>query len=265
MTVVHFFFLLRIHNLDGKFLFLIYLDTSTLTIENQTRSNKTNLLTQLLQTVKKTSTNDETDIEKSKSDYSISKTHSQPIPKPINKDRINEFASLLSSSVHLSQPQSIKKPIKSTQKTRASSIRSDEQSFSSVLSANTDRESYHTVKSNSSEQESIKRHIDASYNERLDDRGSIKIKTANIKALFEQKISDTNKALSQSNEHLLHLTEVRQQQQHRKIPVSYDSLKKNLPNNRRNSYQDSSTMNKYTDHIVGTKEMVIEDKQVEFL
>ena len=48
---------------------------------------------------------------------------------------------------------------------------------------------------------------------KLDDRNSIQINTSNIKALFEQKISDTNKALSQSNEHLLHLTEVRQQQQ----------------------------------------------------
>jgi hypothetical protein len=251
---------------------LIYLDTSTLTVENQARSNKSTLLTELLQSVKKTSANDETDIDKSISDYSTPKTRSQPVPKPINKDRINEFASLLSSSVHLSQPQSIKKPNTSTKKTRASPIRSDDQSFASVLSAPTDRderESYHTVKSNNSEQEPTKRHIDARYNERLDDRGSIKIKTANIKALFEQKISDTNKALSQSNEHLLHLTEVRQQHQqqhHRKIPVSYDSLKKNLPTNRRNSYQDPSTMHKYTDHIAGTKEMVIEDKQqVEFL
>ncbi len=252
---------------------MIHLDTSTLTIENQTRSNKSTLLTQLLQTVKKTSSNNETEIEKSKSDYSVLKTQSQPVPKPINKDRINEFASLLSSSVHLSQPQSTKKPFTSTQKTQASPIRSDEQSFSSIPSASTDRderESYHTVKSSSSEQESTKRHIDARYNEKLDDRGSIKIKTANIKALFEQKISDTNKALSQSNEHLLHITEVRQQ--HRKIPVSYESLKKNLSNsqstisnNRRKSYQDPSTMNKYTDHIVGTKDVVIEDKQVEFL
>ncbi|CAF1546005.1 unnamed protein product, partial [Rotaria sordida] len=64
------------------------------------------------------------------------------------------------------------------------------------------RESYHTVVSNNSEQEQIKKHIDARYNDKLDDRGSIKIKTANIKALFEQKISDTNKALSQSTEHL---------------------------------------------------------------
>ena len=221
--------------------------------------------------MKQTSGNNETEIEKSKSDFPEPQTRSQPVPKPINKDRINEFASLLSASVHLSQPpppsSSLKKPINSTQKTRASPIRSDDQSFASVLSAtNTDRderESYHTVKSNSSEQETPKRQIDARYNERLDDRGSIKIKTANIKALFEQKISDTTKALSQSNEHLLHATEVRQQQQqHRKIPVSYDSLKKNLPNSRRNSYQDLPTMNKYTDHIAGTKEVVIEDKQV---
>ncbi|CAF4334370.1 unnamed protein product, partial [Adineta steineri] len=108
----------------------------------------------------------------------------------------------------------------------------------------------------------------------LDDRGSIKVKTANIKALFEQKISDTNKALSQSSEHLLHLTEVKQQQQHhKKIPISYGSLKRNIPNypqtgsnnnNRRQSYnQDTLPMNKYTDHVVGTKDVVIEDKQPE--
>jgi hypothetical protein len=226
--------------------------------------------------VKKSSSNDEEDIEKPKSDYPIPKPESLPVPKPINKDRINEFASLLSSSVHLSQPQLIKKQ-PTTTKIRPSPTRSEDQSLSSVPSGNSDRderESYHTVKSNSSEQEQTKKHIDARYNEKLDDRGSIKIKTANIKALFEQKISDTNKALSQSNEHLVHLAEVRQQHQHKKIPISYDSLKKNLPsyqqtvssniNIRRRSSQDFSTMNKYTDHINGTKDVVIEDKQVEF-
>jgi hypothetical protein len=234
--------------------------------------------------VKKSSSNDETEIEKPKSNNSIPKTESPPIPKPINKDRINEFASLLSSSVHLSQPQLKKKQITLKSKTRSSPTRSDEQSFSSIPSASSDRderESYHTVKSNNSEQEQTKRHIDARYNEKLDDRGSIKVKTANIKALFEQKISDTNKALSKSTEHLSHLSELRQQnhhhqqqqQQHKKIPISYGSLKKNFPNhqqtvsnnnNRRKSYLDSSTMNKYTDHIVGTKDVVIEDKQVDF-
>ncbi len=260
------------------------MDTSPSTIENQTRSNKNSLLTQLLQTVKKSPSNDETEIKKPKSDPSIPKPDSLPIPKPINKERISEFASLLSSSVHLSQLQPTKKPI--TQKTRSSPTRSDDQSFSSVPSASTDREereSYRTVKSNNLEQDQTKKHIDARYNEKLDDRGSIKIKTANIKALFEQKISDTNKALSQSNEHLSHLSEVRQQQQqqqqhqhqHKKVPVSYGSLKKNLPNyqqtvsnnnnnNKRKSYQDPSTMNKYNDHMAGTKDVVIEDKQVEF-
>ena len=115
----------------------------------------------------------------------------------------------------------------------------------------------------------MKKHIDARYNEKLDDRGSIQIKTANIKALFEQKISDTYKALSQSSEHLLHLTEVRQQQQHKKVPISYGSLKKNSQpivsnNNRRRSYQEPTIMNKYTDHISTTKDVVIEDKQVDF-
>ncbi|CAF1451694.1 unnamed protein product [Adineta steineri] len=259
-------------------------DTSSSSVENQTRSNKNTLLSELLQTVKKSppSTN-ETEIEKPKSNSSsLSKTESTSTPKPINKDRINEFASLLSSSVHLSQPQTIQKPIKSSTTTKKSSssstIRSEERSSSSIPSANTERderESYHTVKSNNSEENQTKKHIDARYNERLDDRGSIKVKTANIKALFEQKISDTNKALSQSSEHLLHLTEVKQQQQqhHKKVPISYGSLKRNIPNypqtgsnnnNRRQSYnQDTLPMNKYTDHIVGTKDVVIEDKQPE--
>ncbi|CAF4999372.1 unnamed protein product, partial [Rotaria socialis] len=205
----------------------------------------------------------------SKSDYSLPKPESIPVPKPINKARINEFASLLSSSVHLSQPQPIKKSTTAI-KTISSPTHSEEQTFTSVQSLNSDREereSYHTVVSNNSEQEQIKKHIDARYNDKLDDRGSIKIKTANIKALFEQKISDTNKALSQSTEHLLHLTEIKQT--HKKIPISYECLKRNLPNyqpvvannNKRNSFQDSFTMNKFNDHIVGTKDVVIEDKQ----
>jgi hypothetical protein len=127
------------------------------------------------------------------------------------------------------------------------------------------------VKSNNnSEEEQTKKHIDARYNEKVDDRKSIQINTSNIKALFEQKISDTNRALSQSNEHLLHLTETKQQ--HKKVPVSYGPLKRNLPNNqqqtvpitnRRNSFQDSQNMNKYSDHVGGAKDVVIEDKQVE--
>ncbi|CAF3434385.1 unnamed protein product [Rotaria sp. Silwood1] len=274
--------------------------TSPSSVENQTRSNKTTVLTQLLQsvkktsannetdfvkpktdypkveTVKKTSTNNDTNIDKSKTDYPIIKTEPIPVPKPINKDRIHEFASLLSSSVHLSQPpQSFKKSTTSTSKVISSPTRSEDQSFSSVPSLSSDRderESYHTVKSNNSEQEQIKKHIDARYNDKLDDRGSIKIKTANIKALFEQKITDTNKILSQSSEHLSHLPEPKQQ--HKKIPISYGSLKRNLPNhqqtipnnnnnNRPKAYHESSTMNKYTDHIVGTKDVVIEDKQPE--
>jgi hypothetical protein len=229
-------------------------------IENQTLSNKNTVLNQLLQIVKRSPSNNETESENSKSDYPIPKTDLLPIPKPFNKDRISEFASLLSSSVHLSQPQSIQRP-------KTKSTRSEEQNLSSIPD---ERNSYHTVQSNNSEQNQTKKHIDARYTEKLDDRGSIKIKTANIKALFEQKISDTNKALSQSSEHLLHLSEVKQH--HKKIPISYGSLKRNLPNyqqivpnnNRRQSSQDTSIMNKYTDHIAGTKDVVIEDKQVEF-
>ncbi len=178
-------------------------------------------------------------------------------------------------------PQAIKK--QETPKTIPTIIRpppspsrSDDQSYSSIPSATSDRderESYHTVQSNNnSEQEQNKKPIDARYNEKIDDRKSIKINTSNIKALFEQKISDTNRILSQSNEHLLHLTETKQQnQQHKKVPISYGSLKRNLLvtpqqtnpiTTRRQSYTDFSNMNKYTDHIVGTKDVVIEDKQV---
>ncbi|CAF5196509.1 unnamed protein product, partial [Rotaria sp. Silwood1] len=41
----------------------------------------------------------------------------------------------------------------------------------SLSSDRDERESYHTVKSNNSEQEQIKKHIDARYNDKLDDRG----------------------------------------------------------------------------------------------
>ncbi|CAF1116758.1 unnamed protein product [Rotaria sordida] len=242
-----------------------------------TSLNKSSVLTELVQTIEKPEPEliDETEI-----DYPIPKTEPPPAAKPINRARISEFASLLSSSVHLTPPQTIKKQeipktISTINRPLPSPSRSEDQSFSSVQSINSDRderESYHTVKSNNnSEQEQSKKHIDARYNEKIDDRNSIQINTSNIKALFEQKISDTNKALTQSSEHLLHLHEARQR--HRKVPVSYGSLKRNLPNNpqqttsintnRRQTHQDFPTMNKYTDHIVGTKDVVIEDKQPE--
>jgi hypothetical protein len=203
-------------------------------------------------------------------DYPIPKSEPPPAAKPINKSRINEFASLLSGAVHLVQPQLNKKVEPPKIIPAPSPSRSEDQSYSSIRSAPSDRderESYHTVKSNTnSEFEQTIKHIDARYNEKIDDRKSIQINTSNIKALFEQKISDTNKALSQSNEQLLHLTEAKQQ--HKKAPISYAGVKRNLPiipqpTNRRPSFQDSSsTMNKYSDHIGGTKDVVIEDKKV---
>ena len=252
---------------------------------------KAAVLSELIQPVDAPSVSNEPEVDKPEADFAIPKTEPPPPAKPINRARINEFASLLSASVHLTPPQAIKpaaasKSVPAVARPVTSPARSEDQSFSSIPSASSDREereSYHTVQSNHSEQpDAVKKHIDARYNEKLDDRGSIKIKTANIKALFEQKISDTNRALSQSNEHLQHLSEARQQQQqqqqqlshHRKIPVSYDILKRNLPvsspqpqatlpvNTRRQSYQDSSSMNRYADHHMGTKDVVIEDKQV---
>jgi len=235
------------------FLFDSYLDTLSPSVESQTRSNKNTLLSQLLQTVKKVSANNE---DESNIISSSPKQPSLPIPKPINKDRINEFASLLSSSVHLSQPQSVAK--------KSSPSRSEETSFSTIpsVSSTTERDSYHTVQS---EVDQTKKSIDARYNDRLDDRSSIQIKTANIKALFEQKISETYKTISQSTEHLTHLNETRPQ--HRKIPISYGSLRKKLPNYqqqspsstlRRRSYQEPVNMNKYSEG----KDVVIEEKQV---
>ena len=224
--------------------------------------------------MKKVSSNDEIDAEKLTPDYPIPKTELLPVPKPINKDRINEFASLLSASVHLSHPPSTKKQIVTVPIAIVSPTCSENRNFPLAPSANSNREQHelcYTIKSSDAQHEQIKRHIDARYNEKLDDRGSIKINTANIKAIFEQKISDTNKALSQSSEHLLHLPEIKHQ--HRKIPVSYGSLKRNLQNNqqsvmmnnnRKKSYQGFSLMNKYTDHITGAKDVLIEDKQVKF-
>lgn len=229
-----------------------------------------------METVKKASPTDEKDSEIPKSDPSIPKREPLPVPKPINKDRINEFASLLSGSVHLSQPQTNKNPTPTLFKNISTPTRSEDQPFLSKQSSNSDREdreSYPTVKSSNSEQEQ-KRHIDARYNDKLDDRGSINVKTANIKALFEQKISEKNKALSQSSEHLFHCPE--NKSVHRKIPISYTGFKRSPSNyqpsttninnnnyhNKRNSLQDPYIMNKINDHIAVTKDVVIEDKQV---
>ena len=171
----------------------------------------------------------------------------------------------------MTQPQQNKRPEPPKILPAPSPARSEDQSYSSIRSVPSDRderESYHTVQSNNtnSDLEQAKKHIDARYNEKIDDRKTIQINTSNIKALFEQKITDTNKALSESNEQLLQLQENKQHR--RKAPISYAGVKRNLPpmsqpTNRRPSYQDtSSTMNKYSDHIGGTKEVVIEDKKV---
>ena len=247
-------------------------------IEHQTRSNKTTVLSELLQAVKKTPANNDKPLEKSANDYPLPKSEPPPVAKPINKARINEFAALLSSSVHLTTPPSSSNPKKATstlaRPSASSPTRSDDQSFSSIPSATTDRESYHTVKSVHSEQEPTKKHIDARYTEKIDDRGSINVKTANIKAIFEEKISTASRALSQSSDHLSQLTEARQSShsagQHKKVPISYGSLKRNSSSSqpttpvlhRSKAQPNSPTMNKYTDHHAAAKDVVIEDKQV---
>jgi hypothetical protein len=256
---------------------------SSSSIENQTREHNAPVITESVSTTRQSPLIDEPIVDTLDDVFLLPKPEPPPAAKPLNKARINEFATLLSSSVHLTTPTSststtiVKKQVTPTlgsapARPPLSPARSDEPSFSSIPSATSDRderESFHTVQSNSSDNEQTKKQIDARYNEKLDDRGSIKFNTANIKALFEQKISDTHKALSQSSEHLLHLTETKQ---HKKIPVSFDSLKRNLPNNyqqpvhsfthRRQSYQDSSVMNRYPDHLASVKDIVIEDKQV---
>ncbi|CAF1295836.1 unnamed protein product, partial [Adineta ricciae] len=242
--------------------------SSSSSVEHQTRSIKSTLLTELLQTVKKSPPTNETEVEAPKVTYQVQKIDPLSAPKPIHKDRINEFASLLSSSVHLAQPRAEKKP---TTTSKSQTKRSEGSTYSSTLpSVNSNRESYHSTQPNHSDESQEKKHIDARYNEKLDDRGSIKIKTANIKALFEQKISDTNKTLSQSNEHLLQTPETKHN--HKKVPISYGSLKRNLPvyqptspnnNTRRQSYSENSNMNKYNDHTATTKDVVIEEKQLE--
>lgn len=150
--------------------------------------------------------------DKAQVDYPIPKSEPPPAAKPINKARINEFASLLSSAVHLTPPTATKKTEPSKVLSATSPVRSEEQSYSSIQSAPTDRderESYHTVKSNlPSDPEQTKKSIDARYNEKIDDRKNIQINTSNIKALFEQKISDTNRAIAQSHEQLTHLARI---------------------------------------------------------
>ena len=249
-------------------------------VEHQTRSNKTTVLSELLQAVKKApASHDDKPLEKSADDYLLPKSEPPPAAKPINKARINEFAALLSSSVHLAPtpPVSTANPKKTTstivRPSASSPTRSEDQSFSSIPSVTTDRESFHTVKSIHSEQEATKKHIDARYNEKIDDRGSINVKTANIKAIFEQKISTASRALSQSSDHLSQLTEARQAHsagQHKKVPISYGSLKRHSVSsqpttpvpNRSKVQPNSPTMNKYADQHAAAKDVVIEDKQV---
>lgn len=115
-----------------------------------------------------------------------------------------------------------------------------------------------------SESEQTKKHIDARYNEKIDDRKSIQIDSSNIKALFEQKISEANKALAQSTEQLTHINE--NKQNYRKAPVSYAYVNKQntQPIIRRQSFQDSTNMNKYSNQLTEPKNVLIEDKQVNY-
>jgi hypothetical protein len=202
----------------------------------------------------------------------LPKSDPPPTAKPINKARISEFAALLSTSVHLTVPSSSSclKSIATSSSTpivRSSPAHSDESSSSLNPSASTDRDDNHSR--TTFEHEQTTKHIDARYNERIDDRGTIKVKTANIKAIFEQKISTSNRILSQSSDHLAHTTISARHVSipHRKVPVSYGSLKHHsmqhsLTCQRVRSSQDAVNMVNYTSQLANTKHVVIEDKQV---
>ena len=171
-------------------------------------------------------------------DYPLPKSDPPPKAKPINKTRINEFAALLSSSVHLTAPP--------PPPTSSSSI-----SIPKVPVVLIDRD-----------EEQVKKHIDARYNERIDDRKNIQVKTANIKALFEEKISTANRTLSQSTDHL---SETKGQHSttssssHRKGPVSYPSAK------RHSIISPVKVEAMPMINLATVKDVVIEDKPVRFL
>ncbi|CAF0756431.1 unnamed protein product, partial [Didymodactylos carnosus] len=306
--------------------------TKNTTVENQTLTNKNNLLNELLQKRtevqpilnKNSSKTNElisplsssgakdqpTENQVKEKQYPLPKTEPPPPAKALSKNRINEFANLLSASVHLTKPSepqiSVKKqqaiinrsnPAKITSTTPTihsppSPTRSEDQSFTSVPSLSSDRDerdSYHTVKSNNSDKTTIEsKPIDARYSEKIDDRTSITIKTSNIKALFEQKLAlnDGTKSLSASNEQLLNFSSDSSSnsttREHKRVPVSYGSLKKSIQTNQstttlnrdqqnlspnqsphlRKLPQNDLTMatnnyGKYTDHA--SKDVVIED------
>ena len=140
------------------------------------------MLNQLLQSVKKIPAEREVNDE-----YPLPKSSPPPTAKPLNKTRINEFAALLSSSIHLTPPSA---PVTNKPKTN-------------VVPPVVQPDRHEEKVREREEEEQVKKHIDARYNERIDDRKTIQVKTANIKALFEEKISTANRTLSQSTDQLV--------------------------------------------------------------
>ena len=84
--------------------------------------------------------NDEPEI-----DYPVPKSEPPPAAKPINKARISEFANLLSGAVHLTQPQQNKKPEPPKILPAPSPARSEDQSYSSIRSAPSDRDERESI------------------------------------------------------------------------------------------------------------------------
>ena len=147
------------------------------------------MLNQLLQSVKKIPASN--DVE---NDYPLPRSSPPPAAKPLNKTRINEFAALLSSSIHLTPPSA---PVSNKPKTNV--VPPPVAAAAAAPLVHPDRHG----EEGGGEEEQVKKHIDARYNERIDDRKNIRVKTANIKALFEEKISTANRTLSQSTEQLV--------------------------------------------------------------
>ena len=240
--------------------YFILLEKSPVSVEHQTRSNKSNVLSELLKTVKQSPVVSE---KSPPNDISLPRSEPPPTAKPINKARINEFAALLSSSVHLAPPNN-NSVVQRTTPTGPKNV-----STSAARSSPPTQIRFEDRESIQFDQETSKKHIDARYNEKIDDRSSIQVNTANIKAIFEQKISTASRSLSQSSEQISYLPEAKQQKSvTKRIPVSYPAANRNslttVSNSNRSKFpsESSTSMNRLSDHCIGVKPVVIQDKQV---
>ena len=205
-----------------------------MSIETRTSSNKSNVLNQLLQSVKKIPAEKEIEY-----DFPLPKASPPPRAKPLNKNRINDFSALLSSSIHLTPPSA---PINKSKTNFVPPSPLPPPPPPTTTFVQPDRQEKERRGEAEEEEEQVKKHIDARYNERIDDRKNIRVKTANIKALFEEKISTANRTLSQSTEHL----------------VEQRSTQRKATKIKRNSTSTPMA------NLPAVKDVVIEDKPVSF-